>query len=250
MHKETVKIVPGGDTAVLFIHGIVGTPEHFRKLIPLEQMVPESWSIYNLLLPGHGASVKDFGRSSMKQWREYAYCAFDSLAQSHEHVYVVGHSMGTLFALQLALAYPQKIPALFLLAVPLRPFVGLQSMNDCLRLVFGRIREDKPMESAIAMACGSTPTRKLWRYLSWIPRFAELFLEIWMTEKQLPQIATNCIVFQSDKDELVARGSTRVLLRSGLTGVNNLPDSGHFYYAPQDKKCVCDAFAELIKKKA
>ena len=35
IHQEYVRKVPGADTAVLFIHGIVGTPNHFTDLISL-----------------------------------------------------------------------------------------------------------------------------------------------------------------------------------------------------------------------
>ncbi|MBR0324808.1 MAG: hypothetical protein IIX11_01590, partial [Selenomonadales bacterium] len=32
---------------VLMLHGILGTPDHFRELLPL---VPETWSVHALLL--------------------------------------------------------------------------------------------------------------------------------------------------------------------------------------------------------
>ena len=50
MHKETVRLVPGVETAVLYIHGICGTPDHFRKLIVLEELIPKHVSVYNLPL--------------------------------------------------------------------------------------------------------------------------------------------------------------------------------------------------------
>lgn len=56
-HREYVRIVPGAKTAVLFMHGIVGTPNHFRDLLPLVDLVPDDWSVYNVLLPGHGGTV-------------------------------------------------------------------------------------------------------------------------------------------------------------------------------------------------
>ena len=68
-HKEYVRIVPGADTAVLFIHGIVGTPNHFTDLISLVELVPEDWSVCNLLLDGHGGNADDFAATSMKKWK-------------------------------------------------------------------------------------------------------------------------------------------------------------------------------------
>ena len=80
--NDYIRIVPGADTGVLFIHGIAGTPEHFTKLIPLVQMVPESYSVYNLLLDGHGKTAKDFGKSSMKIWKRQVLDAFEMLRRS------------------------------------------------------------------------------------------------------------------------------------------------------------------------
>lgn len=249
-HEETRRIIPGADTAVLFVHGIVGTPNQFRERIALEPMVPENWSVYNLCLPGHGKTVPDFGKSSMKAWKNHVEQAFLELAEQHERVIIVGHSMGTLFAIQLALRNPGKISDLFLLAVPMRPYVGLQIINSSLRLVFNAIREDHPMEASIVAACGSTPTKKVWQYLTWIPRFVELFVEVRETEKLLPKLIVPSVAFQSAKDELVMRASYAALLRGGMKNVHMLPDSGHFYYPPKDKEQICTAFTEMIKKKA
>ena len=93
-HDEVVRIIPGAGTAVLLIHGICGTPKHFVGGIPLMEWIPSDWSIYNLLLPGHGGTVEDFAKSSLKQWRCSVRRAFCALAKTHEQVYIVGHSMG------------------------------------------------------------------------------------------------------------------------------------------------------------
>ena len=64
-HKEYKRIVPEAETAVLFIHGIAGTPNHFKDFLPL---VPKEFSVYNLLLDGHGGKTEDFSKTSMKKW--------------------------------------------------------------------------------------------------------------------------------------------------------------------------------------
>ena len=33
IHQESVRLVPGAQVAVLLIHGICGSPNHFRELI-------------------------------------------------------------------------------------------------------------------------------------------------------------------------------------------------------------------------
>ena len=44
-HDEVVRIIPGARTAVLLIHGICGTPNHFVGGIPLMEWIPADWSI-------------------------------------------------------------------------------------------------------------------------------------------------------------------------------------------------------------
>ena len=114
-HKEYVRIRDNATTAILFIHGIVGTPNHFNEFVSL---VPESFSVYNLLLDGHGKEVKDFSKTSMKKWETQVTSAVEELSLTHEKIYIVAHSLGTLLAMEQA-NRSKKVCRLFLLAVPL-----------------------------------------------------------------------------------------------------------------------------------
>lgn len=233
-HDETRRIVPGAKNAVLFLHGIAGTPNQFRLLMPLEELIPVDWTVYNIRYPGYGGDVRDFGRSNMDQWRGYARSAFLELAENHEKILIVGHSMGTLFAMQLALEFPEKVSELFLLNVPMRPMPRLFFVPNCLRLAFGRIRQDRPLEACFEKACGVTPTPLVWRYIRWIPRVFELFGEIYRTEKVMGNLTVPCVAWQSKKDDLVSNRSAAVLRKSGVMEVQELPDSTHFHYPATD----------------
>lgn len=248
LHEEYVRIVPGADTAVLFIHGIVGTPNHFRDLIPLVDLVPEDYSIYNILLDGHGKTVDDFAKTSMKKWKSQVWGIFEELSRTHDHVILVAHSMGTLFSIQLAIEHPEIIPYLFLIAVPLRPGIRLLTIRNLLFLVFGKLREDIPLEAATMQVCGVKTTRKLWKYLKWIPRYLELFMEIHATGKVMGQLSVPCTAYQSQRDELVSNNARKVLNDSGVMTVHNLLFSTHFYYHPDDQVTVRADFEKQIKE--
>lgn len=247
-HIETRRLVPGAKYAVLFIHGIVGTPNHFRIVLPLEELVPEDWSVFNIRQPGHGGCVEDFGRSDINQWRSHAKAAFEELAGKHEKILIVGHSLGTLFAMQIALERPEKVAQLFLVAAPMRPWVRLFGAVNCVRLAFGWIREDRPLEVATQNVCGVTTTPLLWKYIPWLPRFFELFAEIARTEKVMGNLTVPCAAWQSRKDELVSNFSTPVLQKSGVMEVHELENSTHFYYAPEDMQLLRREFQRCIKK--
>lgn len=245
-HPETRKIVPGAKNAVLFLHGIAGTPNQFRLLLPLEELVPEDWSVYNLRYPGYGGDVRDFGRSNIDQWRSYAREAFLELSETHEKIVLVGHSMGTLFAVQLALEFPDRTAGLFLVNVPMRPMPRLFFVPNCLRLAFGCIRADRPLEAAFEKACGVTPTPLVWRYIRWIPRLFELFAEIGRTEKVMGRLTVPGVAWQSKNDDLVSNRSAAVLRKIGVTDVHELPDSTHFHYAPADCEKVRQDFLSRL----
>jgi esterase/lipase len=147
-HEETVRLVDGATVAVLFMHGIAGTPNHFRTLLPLEQMIPADWSVYNVLLPGHGKKVEDFARSSMAQWKSYVNEIFNKLCDTHEKVILVGHSMGTLFSVEMALKRPEKIPFLFLIASPMVAGVKPFGVANMLKLGCGLLDMNDPIQEA------------------------------------------------------------------------------------------------------
>jgi len=248
VHEEFVRIVPGAKRAVLFIHGIVGTPNHFRDLIPLVDLVPQEYSVYNLLLDGHGKTVDDFAKTSMRKWHEQVWGIFEQLSQTHDDVILVAHSMGTLFSIQLAIEHPEKVPFLFLLAIPLRPGIRFRTIRNLLKLVFGKLREDIPQEAATMKVCGVQTSRRLWKYLKWIPRYVELFREIYRTEKIIENLAVPCTAYQSQKDELVANRTRKILEKTGRITVHNLSQSSHFYYSPDDEQVVCKDFLNQIKE--
>ncbi len=118
-HKEWKRIAEDAETAILFIHGIVGTPNHFGAFV---EHIPDNVSVYNMLLDGHGKGVEDFGNTSMEKWEEQVENAVEELARIHEEIYIVAHSMGTLFAIEQAIK-SKKVTKLFLLAVPLKLFI-------------------------------------------------------------------------------------------------------------------------------
>ena len=247
-HREYVRLVDGAETAVLFLHGIVGTPRHFDSRIPLTHLVPKNWSIYSVLLPGHGGSVEDFSSSTMQNWKDYVWQTFERLSQNHRQIILVGHSMGTLFALQLAIEKGEKVPFLFLLASPICPQVSLAAISHSIGLIFPHSHGDPKVREAMS-ACGSvTLTKKVWKYLPWIPNLLALLSEARKTKKMLSQLHINTIVFQSRKDELVARRSAKFLRQCPSVHLFELEKSTHFYYSEADIGFVQQAFVDACNE--
>lgn len=234
MQSESLRLVPGAKTAVLFLHGICSSANQFRKVLPLEQVVPETVSFHNILLPGHGGSVRDFAGSSMRQWREHVHAAFDRLAQTHEQVILVGHSMGTLFSVELALTRPEKVASLLLIEVPLRVGIKIFGVRNLLRWSRGKTDQADPIQASMTQAVGIKPAPMLGTYLSMIPRFWELLCLMHRTARRVKQLRQKTIAWQSPIDELVSNRSAKILKRSGRVQVRSFQHSTHLYFHPQE----------------
>lgn len=248
LHQQLVRNVPGAHVAVLFMHGIAGSPEHFRQgCLPLEDMIPGDWSMYNLLYDGHGGQVEDFSRSSMTAWKKQVHEAFLELCRSHQQVILVGHSMGTLFAVHLALEYPEKVPLIFLIDCPLRLGVKLSGALNLIKLSYGLLDYDDPVQGALGRATSIRQTWKSWKYIPWVLRVAELVLLMYQTASDIPKLSVKTVAFQSRLDEMVSCGACKLLRKSGRVEVHGLKYSTHFYYPPGDADRVIRRFGELLK---
>ena len=233
MHKEYRKIYPEADTAILFIHGILGTPDHFSPFLPL---VPAAVSVYNLLLDGHGMSVQDFSHTSMEKWEAQVHEAVETLSQSHDNIFIVAHSMGTLLALGEA-AHP-KVRELFLLALPIQLGVRPRLLANIFKVYFNRISPTDGAAVAARDACSITLTKNLFAYIGWIPRYLELFQKILKTRRLLPSLSIPCQVYQSAHDEMVSPSSVPYLLNHTDFSVSLLENSEHYRYGEHDLKLL------------
>lgn len=239
-HKAFFRPVAGADTAVLLVHGIVGTPRQFDFLL---DMIPQNWSIYNLLLDGHGRSVGDFSRTSMKKWKQQVADALSELCRTHERVYLIGHSMGTMLEMEAVRDHPQ-VAGLLLLGVPLRPWLKI---SMCLRSV-GYALGILPKSDPLWKACSVKPDWRLWRYIGWIPRFWELLRLCSRWRREIAHVQLPVWAVQSQKDEMVSMRSSRYLRNHPSIRYVQLPQSMHFSYSPEDVATIRGCFDDMIHR--
>jgi len=242
-HAEYIRTVKHAKYAVMLVHGILSTPKFWDDFIKL---IPKDYSVYNLLLEGHGGEVEDFSKASMDIWRGQVKGFFDALTDRYEKIYLVGHSMGTLFSIQRAIARPDKVAALFLLASPMKVKVKPTVVKYSLRIVFNKVDESLPIERTARDTLGIKTTRKMWKYIPWAPRFFELFSEIRKTRPLINKLSVPTYVFQSELDELVSPGSCQYF--ENLEGVElvRLHTSSHQCYSDEDKQYLFDRFSSLF----
>jgi len=237
-HKEYVRISDNSNTVILFVHGIVGTPNHFNEFISL---VPDDISVYNLLLDGHGKGVKDFSKTSMKKWETQVASVVEELSLTHEKIYIVAHSLGTLLAIEQAVEN-QKVCKLFLLAVPLHLWLKPRMAINSLKVYFDKISPNDYEALAAKKSYGIGKDKNIFHYIGWIPRFFELFSKIRQTRETIKLLKTPCFVYHSNKDEMVSNKSIKYLEHNPFIRIKRLKNSGHYYY---DKEDFCFLITEF-----
>jgi len=241
-NKEFIKKDTTNDTVILFIHGILEGPDHFDFFL---SSIPESYAVYNILLDGHGKTLKDFHRSSMKKWKSQTDDLIYSLTKSYKNIIIVAHSMGTLFAIEYALKYNSHIKALFLLAVPLKVQISFSAVKNALKVVFKKYQNDE-LALAFRNSCSITMTCNPIDYIRCVPRYLELFAEIRHAKKSITRINLPVWVFQSARDELVSAKSEKYIRKNKKINLSILENSRHFLYNKEDMEFLLDNFRKLL----
>lgn len=243
-HKEYKRMVSEARVAILFIHGIVGTPNHFREFV---ERIPESISVWNLLLDGHGGSVRDFSHTSMQKWETQVRDAVEELAVTHTQIYIVAHSMGTLFAIDRAIEN-EKVKGLFLLAVPLKIAPKPRMVSNLCKVYFDKIKPDDVVAQAAKRCYGIAQDKNPFHYFGWLPRYLELFAKAREMRRRVQLLQTPCWVYQSLRDELVSKKSAKWFKQNETVSVTELKSSGHYYYAPTDFEFLLKEFGKFINQ--
>ncbi len=244
-HQEYIREIPDADAVALCIHGILGTPDQFN---PLLREIPKEWSVFNILLDGHGKQVQDFSHSSMQKWKAQVQRTLTYLSVRYSKIVIIAHSMGTLFAIQAACSGNKKIKALFLIDTPLIPLLRPICVGNSLKIIWNCIPENNVFGRAQKDALSIHPDKRLWLYLGWIPRYLELFKEISATRKCIPHISIPCRVFFSQWDELVSLRSYKYLKGNPKIKVSVLNGATHFYFNSEHNDKMQRALGSMCRK--
>ena len=105
----------GGSSGVLLIHGFTGLPAGMFLLG--EFLNRAGFSVLCPRLAGHGTSERDLMRTNKNDWFNSVLDGFYILRGICDKIFVVGHSMGGLLTLKLAVKY--QISKIITLAAPI-----------------------------------------------------------------------------------------------------------------------------------
>ncbi len=242
MHSTYIREVPGAEEVILFIHGFLGSPKHFEAFV---KKMPDNISVYNILLAGHNGDVKDFGRASMKQWKNQVEDIMQMLYKKYSRIIIVAHSMGTFFAMEASVKYPDKVESLLLMQTPLKIGVKFRAAVNTFKSFFP-VFENDPTIKMYRNAHSVKLSFRLWEYIFWIPRYIELFRESKKSRALIKKVSVPTYIFQSKKDELVSMLSMKFLTGNENIHVTVLENSAHFIYNEKDFLKITNTFEMLI----
>lgn len=245
MHQEKIFDVYESDTVFLCIHGILGSPNHFNFLL---NELPKTVAVHNILLDGHGKNVEDFANTSMNKWQQQVDEKIEYLALNYDNIIIIGHSMGTLFGMELSFRYTNKVKFLFLLQSPMRMHVNPSIIKHSYQVIYDKVDVNDKICVATRDAFSITPDTNLYKYLSWLPRYIELFKKSYDVNKMIENLPVPCVVFQSQYDELVPISSCKVIQKNLQIKLNVLENSGHFYYRDDDLQIILSEFKKIKEK--
>lgn len=242
-HAEYSYKAQGTGTLVIFIHGIQGSPAHFKFII---ERLDGKYSIENLLLPGHGRGTEEFARSNMKKWQGYVNNKICRLEKEYDNIILVGHSMGCLLAIDAALKHPGKIRGLFIIAAPLRIHVSLAYIRN--NMLYILKKNDKSEKAEAAEVLNSVSASSPIKYITGVFRYFEVYIKSVHTRKLIKFIRLPVTAVHSDVDEIVSNKSLTLLKSISGSKIIIAEGSGHYFYSENAKDIVFKELSEFIKQ--
>jgi carboxylesterase len=96
-----------GNTGVLLVHGITGSPAEMKPLV--RKLAAQGFSVACPPLAGHCSNLGDLKKTRWTDWYKSLERAMESLAEECDTIFVSGLSMGALLALKLAANHPDRV---------------------------------------------------------------------------------------------------------------------------------------------
>ena len=232
------------DIAVLFVHGIQGSPRQFRFL---EETLPKEVETRNLLLPGHGGSVRAFCRSGAKEWLECVEWEVLSLINRGKRIIYVGHSMGCLLGLLTAQKETISFAQMLLLCCPFYLRLTKRYFDHFIWALISKKKTDDPFIQA-SRAANSIHARWAAGYLGCIPPYLELFRVIRQSRKMELSHFNHIIFYYSELDEIVSPRSQQTAQQFTSERIHVLPGCGHNYLTDRGRRILQDRLRKMVNE--
>ena len=243
-HAPRFLETPASSDIVVFIHGFMGSPCQFDELAGAVHRL--GCSAASLLLPGHGGSSGDFSSGTFARWQGHVDAEISRLSCEYNNIWLAGHSMGGLLAINAAVGSSGSVRGIFTLACPFKLITfSAHTAKVRVRQAFGG--KNDPVKSAYLRNSSVSPSPGL----IWHTRKPAAELKILMStaRSNLPNVRVPVTAVYSTSDELTSIVSLDIL-KEELTGAKlaivRLTESLHAYYTEKDQAVIEEALLGLI----
>jgi len=246
MHTPVRQNRNGAEKAVVFIHGFMGSPDSFTDLA--SAVYENGCSYVSVLLPGHGVRAGEFARFGAGDWERHVQNEIENIRDAYKAIFLVGHSMGGLIALNASLIRENKVAGVFLIATPLKiNWLRFKSLFSKLRLLaYPKNHEVKSAYARSNSIAGST----LFSLPFLVKPVKELYQLMNKTKKHLPEVFAPVCMIHSINDETASFKSAKLLdegLRNTQRTAVSLSKSWHAHYPEDERKIIAGKLIEFIQ---
>jgi carboxylesterase len=229
-----------GETGVLLLHGLSGTPDEVKPLG--DYLANRGLSTLAPWLKGHGTSPEDLAETTWLDWVESAQEALNEIKTRCSKVFVAGLSMGALTALHLA--RHQNVAGLVSLAAPLK--ISDFRFNG---IAFFRFLQWRTSELAGGILNPQAPPHQTYPYVATRSLY-ELKKFMDTVREELSAITVPALIAQGRKDSMVPPVNGEILYRglgSMVKYLFYLERSNHVVTMDFDKEIVFEKTFHFIK---
>lgn len=203
MGKKDAFLLEGTNQhAVLLCHTLGGDPGQMKDLG--KKLHKTGYTVSCPLYPGHGGTFDDMVATEVTDWYDTLLTEYDRLAESYEHIFVCGMSIGGTFAVKLA---EERSPA-GLITIN-APIIGFDLYTDLFQ--YTKQVQDK---------------EKIKRYRDHRYVYFKFVVELGQTEN-LKQIECPVFVLQGSFDAMRYKTSSMMLMTYVNTDATQRKDYAH-----------------------
>ena len=229
-----------GDTGILLIHGLTGTPGEVEPLG--NYLAQKGFSTLAPWLKGHGTNPKDLSATVWQDWTDSVMEAYEEIKRRCSKVYVGGLSMGGLQALHLAANHP--VEGVISMAAPVKIFDF--RFNG---IAFFRFLQWRTSNLTGGVLDKTAPKHVTYPYVATKNLF-ELKKLMDVVRPELAQIKVPALVVQGRKDSMVPPPNGQIIydaLGSSHKHLLYLDNSDHVVTIDYEKQVLFEKAEAFIR---